>query len=175
MIHCPTHTNMSKKEIPDQNLSTTNIPFFPPFDLVCGLELVIFPHTHCLFCFHTLQSDLVALPQALLLSDTEAAHLLPSLWVKLSPATEELCSEGQPPCYLHCRNKENSHEINFPIGVLKAVLWDSMPTQPHHPAWHTQPRLLLADPESMWLFLCHNFLFAWCPRWSWHILLHIYK
>lgn len=51
MIHCPTHTNMPKKEIPDQNLSTTNIPFFPPFELVYGLELVIFPPPPLLVLF----------------------------------------------------------------------------------------------------------------------------
>lgn len=73
--------------------------------------------------------------------------------------------------------RKQSHETNFPIGMLKAVLWDSNASSPtlSHSGWHPQLRVVLAGPESMWLFLRHSILFAWFPWWSWQILLHICK
>lgn len=89
--------------------------------------LVLFPQIFLL--------DLAVLPQVLLLSDTEAVHFLPAPWVRLPPATEELCSVGQLPCYLHCGNKENSH---IKLISQQECSWHyrgtAMSTHPLHPA-----------------------------------------
>lgn len=104
--------------------------------------LLLFPHLSVRFG-STTSSPAAFWHRGSMPPSTPTSETLPCYWGTLFRGTTSMLPSlwGQ---------RKQSYETNFPIGMLQAVQQDSNVSS-HTPScsgWHTQPRVVLIEPES---------------------------